>query len=141
MCHHHLCSLSSPQEPEQPLFLQLWPDLPEGWKDQDVQLRKDVPALVLAVLLSQEASSLSTKDALCGQEGPVPRTGRTLDGCLEVQGIWLLFMDLIAGKVAVVSAAGQVRAVVLQSTGTYKAGLAVGCSCGVWAFSTVRFLQ
>ena len=113
MCHHHLCSLSSPREPKQPLFLQLWPALSQrGREDQDVQLR-DVPASVLAVLQSQAASSLSTEAALCGQEGPAPRMCRTLDGCLDVQSLWLFFMDLIAGKVATISLAKQVQAVVL----------------------------
>lgn len=44
-----------------------------------------------------------------------------MDG-LDAQSMWLLFMDLIAGKVAVVSPAEQVGAVVLQSRGTCKTG-------------------
>lgn len=108
MRHHHLCSLSSPWELEQPLFLQLWPALSQsGGEDQHVQVR-DVPASVLAVLQSQAASSLSIEAALGGQEGPAPRMCRTLDGCLDAQSVWLLFMNLTAGKVAVVSPAEQV---------------------------------
>lgn len=37
-----------------------------------------------------------------------PRMCRTLDKCLDVQSIWLLFMDLIARKVAALSPAEQV---------------------------------
>lgn len=108
MRHHHLCSLSSPRELEQPLFLQLWPALSQsGGEDQHVQVR-DVPSSVLAVLQSQAASSLSIEAALGGQEGPAPRMHRTLEGCLDAQSIRLLFMNLTAGKVAVVSPAEQV---------------------------------
>jgi len=141
MHHRHLCSLSSPREPEQPLFLQLWLALSQrGGEDQDVQLR-DVPAWVLAALQSQAASSLSIEAALHGQEGPASRMRTTLDGCVDAQSVWLLYMDLTAGKVAAVSPAKQVRAAVLQSRGTCNTGIALGCSCGVWASSTISFLQ
>lgn len=80
---------------------------PKGSADQDVQLG-DVPALVLGALPSPAASSLSIEAALCKQEDPAPRMFGVLDGCLDAQSIWLLFRDLVAGKVVEVSLAEQV---------------------------------
>lgn len=108
MCRRHLCGLSSPREPQQPLFPQLWLSPSQrGGEDRDVRPR-DVPALVLGALQSQAAPSLSTEAALCGQEGPAPGMCRTPDGCLDAQSVCLLFMDLIAEEGAAVSAAEQV---------------------------------
>lgn len=42
------------------------------------------------------------------QDSLAPRMCRILDECLDVHSIWLLFMDLLAGKVAAVSPAEQV---------------------------------
>lgn len=100
MWHRHLCGLSSPREPEQPLFPQRGPALSQrGREDRDVQPRA-VSASVLAALRSQPSSPLSPEAALCGREGPDGRMRRSLDGCLDVQSVWLLFVDLIAGKAA-----------------------------------------
>lgn len=89
-------------------------------EDQDVQLR--CPCFGAGCVTKPAALSPSTEAALSVQDSLAPKMCKILDECLDVQSIWLLFMDLIAGEVAAVSPAEQVWAVLLWTRGTCRTG-------------------
>lgn len=77
--------------------------LSQRGEDQDVQLR--CPCFGAGCVT--KPSSLVPEYRGCTFR-LAPRMCKILDECLDVQSIWLLFMDLIAGEVAAVSPAEQV---------------------------------